>query len=152
MALLYLLSSTKFQWTHLVEAIQKYGETFVVIDLGDGLISAVHYLWEDHKSYQDQLLLTLFHPITAYFISFHFDYKEQHILGKNHYVNLEDGTLQLYRNNNKVQTFIWLRSETKNKVGEIVFDRMNIDIQTYCGIKSHPKVRVFAPLRYMLGM
>ena len=133
----YLSSSTRFQWVHLMQAVQKYNESFVVVDLGDGLICAIHFsctlpLGESEITPGS---------ITAYFFSSHFDYKEQYILGKNYYVSLEDGVLQLYRNNNKAQTFIWLRSETKSKEGEIVFDRMSIDLQTY-GItgKMHPKV------------
>ena len=131
----YLSSSTRFQWIHLMQAVQKYKESFVVVDLGDGLICALHFsctlpLGESEIAPGS---------VTAYFFSSHFDYKGQHILGKNYYVNLEDGVLQLYRNNNKAQTFIWLRSEAKSKEGELVFDRMSIDLQTY-GIKKHPKV------------
>ena len=131
----YLSTSTRFQWIHLMQAVQKYKESFVVVDLGDGLICALHFsctlpLGESEITPGS---------ITAYFFSSHFDYKEQHILGKNYYVNLEDGVLQLYRDNNKAQTFIWLRSEAKSKEGEIVFDRMSIDLQTY-GITKHPKV------------
>ena len=143
----YSSSSTQFQWTHFVQALQKYNESFVVIDLGDGLISAIHFssslcLGESEVTPGS---------ITAYFFSSHFNYKEQHILGKNYYVNLEDGVLQLYRNNNKAQTFIWLKSETKSKEGEMVFDRMSIDLQTYPGIKTHPKVNKQC-FHYMLGM
>ena len=132
----YLSSSTQFQWTHLMRALQKYNESFIVIDLGDGLISAIHFscslpLGESEVTPGS---------VTAYFFSSHFNYKEQHTLGKNYHVNLEDGVLQLYRNNNKAQTFIWLRSETKSKEGEMVFDRMSIDLQTYPGIKTHPRV------------
>ena len=132
----YVSSSTKFQWAHLMQAVQEYKESFVVVDLGDGLICAIHFsctlpLGESEITPGS---------ITAYFFSSHFDYKEQHILGKNYYVSLEDGVLQLYRNNNKSQTFIWLRSETKSKEGEIVFDRMSIDLQTYGITRTHPKV------------
>ena len=132
----YLSSSTQFQWTHFMKALQKYNESFIVIDLGDGLISAIHF------SCSLPLGESEITPgsITAYFFSSHFNYKEQHILGKNYCVNLEDGVLQLYRNNNRAQTFIWLRSEAKSKEGEMVYDRMSIDLQTYPGIKIHPKV------------
>ena len=132
----YLSSSSNFQWIRLMQALQKYEESFIVVDLGDGLISALHF------SCSLSLGESAIPPgsITAYLFSSHFNYKEKHILGKNYYVNLEDDVLQLYRNNNKAQTFIWLRSEAKSKEGEIIFDRMSIDLQTYPGIKDHPKV------------
>lgn len=132
----YLPSSIKFQWTHLMRAVQNYKESFIVIDLGDGLISAIHF--SDNLPLGESQVIP--GSITTYFFSSHFNYKDQHILGKNYYLNLEDGVLQLYRNNNKAQTFIWLRSETKSKEGELVFDRMSIDLQTYPGITNHPKV------------
>lgn len=132
----YLSSSTTFQWGHFTQVVQKYKESFVVIDLGDGLISAIHFSCTIPLGESKVIPGS----IAAYFFSSHFDYKEQHILGKNYYVNLEDGVLQLYRNNNKAQTFIWLRSETKSKEGEVVFDRMSIDLQTYSSIRNHPKV------------
>ena len=127
---------TNFQWVRLVQALQKYKESFIVVDLGDGLISALQF------SCSLPLGESAIPPgsITAYLFSSNFNYKEKHILGRNYYVNLEDDVLQLYRNNNKAQTFIWLRSEAKSKEGEIIFDRMSIDLQTYPGIKDHPKV------------
>jgi len=135
----YLSSvSDNFTWHHLMNALHKYNESLLTIDLGNGVTSVLHFKCTVPLGKSDVIPGS----IVAYFYSSHFGLKEMYELGQNYNINLDNGYLQLYRNNNIAQTFIWLRSEIEmKKENEVLFDRMSIDLQRYSSArKNHPKV------------
>ncbi|XP_065888943.1 uncharacterized protein [Dysidea avara] len=135
----YLSShSNNFSWHHLMHALHKYNESLLAIGLGDGVTSVIHFKCAVPLGKSEVIPGS----IVAYFFSSRFDYKEVYELGENYNLNLDDGYLQLYRNNNIAQTFIWLRNEIEvKKENEILLNRMSIDLQRYPSAKkNHPKI------------
>jgi len=135
----YLSSySDKFSWHHLMHALHKYDESLLAIDLGDSVTSVIHFKCAVPLGKSKVIPGS----IVSYFFSSHFGYKEMYELGENYSLNLDDGHLQLFRNNNTAQTFIWLKNEIESKKeNEVLFDRMSIDLQRYPNAKkNHPKI------------
>ena len=143
----YLCTKTpNFSWEHVMRAIQGHPESLIVLYLGNEITVAVHFLTPVPSGRSDVPPGS----IATYFFSSHFGYKLRHILGHDYncYIDLDDELLQLYRNQNIGQTFLWLKGEQFGQTGmqqcEEDILRISIDLTRFqrdiMTVGRHPRV------------
>ena len=118
----------EFKWDHLLRAIQRHNESLIFFEISDGVIAGLHFL----KKFETGETELEEGTVVAYFFSTDFDYKLRHVLGPQYTLRLDNELLQLYRNKNQHQTFLWLRSEfQKKRDEETLFDIISIDLTRF---------------------
>lgn len=136
--------SFDLEWHHLFKAVQCHPESFLILQLDDGIRFILHFLLKIQPG------ITNLEPgsVVTYLFSPHFNLMLRHVLGQIYSINLDtnNGLLQIYRNKNPAQSFLWIsRERMQNKSNaDILYDRISIDLPAFrrdiLRELQHPKV------------
>lgn len=135
-------TSAEFQWDSLLCAVTTYPESLVICRLSGGIIFVLHFLAKLEVG--DYQLLP--GSAISYLFSSSFKLLRRHVLGSAFSIDLNPDFLQLYRNGEKQNTFVWLKSKilALDSIAESTFDRISIDLTTFqkdiLRKYKHPKV------------
>jgi hypothetical protein len=120
--------SHNFTWQHMLRALSQYDESLIIFRLLDGVTIALHFLARLDVGATSDLKVG---SVIAYFFSAHFGYEHRHVLGHNINLHLNDEILQVYRENDKTKTFLWLRNEIEQKDDVSLFNRLSVDLTQF---------------------
>ena len=121
-----------FDWKLLLGALAEYDQTFIVFDMPDDISLVLEFLTK-WKVGNGQSVPA--ETICSFFYSRRFGYRHKYVLGSNYSLDLTEDSLQLYRNRQKTQTFIWLK-ENVLSVDLLRFNRTIFSNR----VKPHPPV------------
>ena len=134
-------STTKLDWRHLFYAMNGFEEIFLVLQLPEDERLAFHFMGplEEGES--------VIPPgsLTSYFFSPPFRYNLRYVTECKYNLNLTQSMIQLYRDNNVKNTFLWLKSQSNSTTSQAVLhDRISIDLtrfkRTIRRVDRHPLV------------
>lgn len=106
-------SSSRMDWPMLTKALTSYDNSCIVIGLPSEMVLVVQF-YNKLKQGLDQDILP--GTISALFFSRHFGYKYRHTIGGDYQLDFTNDILQIYRNNNHSQSFVWLKTSSMKQV------------------------------------
>ena len=131
-----------FDWKLLLRALAEHDKTFIVFDIPDGITVVLQLLTRWNVGREQRVIAG---TICGFFYSRRFGYRYKYILGSDYSLDLTEDTLQLYRNNQKTLTFVWLNAsdcrKAKNKVtlGDETVNAISVNLLRFdSGILSNP--------------
>ena len=135
-------STTSFDWRNLFYALTRFPETLLVLQLPKDERLAFHLIgpFEEGES--------VIPPgsVVSYFFSPRFRYKLRYVTECNYNLNLTESMIQLYRNNDVINTFLWLKSQSQDRRSQYTeYDRISIDLtrfkRTIRRVDRHPLIQ-----------
>ena len=136
-------SSSEFQWPNLYRAILDYPESMLVLQLPMEIKLAFHFIgpFEHGES------IVPAGSLVSYFFSPLFGSKLRYVTETEYNLNLTERVIQFYRDNDEINTFLWLKSLIFDKEDPDLehYDRVSIDLtrfeRTIIRIKRHPLIQ-----------
>ncbi|CAC5394057.1 unnamed protein product [Mytilus coruscus] len=110
----YEKENSELNWQHLVKAITSYDSSCVMLGLPDKIVIVLQFLYKLQQGMEQYISPG---SISAVFFSKNFGYKYRYTVGEDYYMDLTDDTLQIYRNRERNQTFVFLRASDLRKIG-----------------------------------
>lgn len=126
-------------WQHLIRAVRDFPESLFIFQLFDEAFVCLHFMCSLPTG--DNIPLKP-GSIASYLFSPHFEYYQRHVLVGNYFISLDDNVLQIYRNGEKRQSFLWLANiHELRKENATMFDRISVDLTQFKGARpKHPLI------------
>ena len=126
-------------WQHLIRAVRDFPESLFIFQLFDEAFVCLHFMCSLPTG--DNIPLKP-GSITSYLFSPHFEYYQRHVLVGNYFITLDDNVLQIYRNGEKRQSFLWLANIYElHRENVTQFDRISVDLTQFKGARpKHPLI------------
>ncbi|XP_052096541.1 uncharacterized protein LOC127731745 [Mytilus californianus] len=109
----YEKENSEMNWKHLVKAITNYDNSCVMLGLPDKIVVVLQFLYKPQQGMEQYISPG---SISAVFFSKNFGYKYRYTVGEDYYMDLTDDTLQIYRNRERNQTFVFLKASDLRKI------------------------------------
>ena len=137
----YYISSAgaDMDWQHLIRAVRDFPECLFIFQLFDEVFVCLHFMCSLPTG--DNIFLKP-GSIASYLFSPHLEYYQRHVLVGNYFISLDDNVLQIYRNGEKRQSFLWLANiHEYHKENVTIFDRISVDLTQFKGARpKHPLI------------
>ena len=133
-----------FEWVHMLRALERYPESFVVLQLQNGVCVVLHFL--NSLSSGERKKFTA-GSASAYIFSGKFAYHDRHVLGQEYSYDLSNDLFQIYRGERN-RSFLWLGhpkpKKHKDLDSEDEFTCVSIDLTRFRGdilrTRQHPTI------------
>ena len=126
-------------WQYLTRAVTNFPESLFVFQLFDETFLCLHFLCPFQMG---GMLPIKPGSIVSYLFSPHFEYYQRHVLVGNYFISLDDHVMQIYRNGQKAQSFLWLANiHEVRRENFTMFDRISVDLTQFKGARpKHPLI------------
>ncbi|XP_063437028.1 uncharacterized protein LOC134718444 [Mytilus trossulus] len=112
--LFYEKENSELNWHHLVKAITSFDNSCVMLGLPDDIVIVLQFLYKPQQGMEQYISPG---SLSVVFFSKNFGYKYRYTVGEGYYMDLTDDTLQIYRNRERTQTFVFLKASDLRKIG-----------------------------------
>ena len=137
-------NQVNFEWTHMLRALERYPESFVVLQLQNAVCVVLHFL--NSLSFGDRKKF-IAGSASAYIFSGKFAYHDRHVLGQEYSYDLSNDLFQIYRGERN-RSFLWLGhpkpKKHKDLDSEDEFTCVSIDLTRFRGdilrTRQHPTI------------
>ena len=137
--------NNELDWFYLTKALTGFNNTCLMIGIPDDVVIVLEFHDKCHVGLEQSITPG---SISALFYSKKFGYRYRYIIGADYYLDLTDQILQIYRNKERSNTFVWLKETgLKRDTGFLLFgeivNTLSVDLSRfhrniYNNEKPHP--------------
>lgn len=137
--------NNELDWFYLTKALTGFNNTCLMVGIPDDVVIVLEFHDKCHVGLEQSITPG---SISALFYSKKFGYRYRYIIGADYYLDLTDQILQIYRNKERSNTFVWLKETgLKRDTGFLLFgeiiNTLSVDLSRfhrniYNNEKPHP--------------